>query len=99
MRGTMKIARHRKRVVLVASGILLLTLSACGGGISNSTSNTQQNTAALRFRAAVQAARGNAESVTLRTATDTINRVTPLMIMLTPTSVPIAQAELEGHRT
>jgi hypothetical protein len=45
----------------------------------------------------VQAARGNTESVALRTATDTINRVTPLMIMLTPASVPIAQAELDGH--
>ena len=34
---------------------------------------------------------------TFRTASDIITRVTPLMIMLTPTSVPIAQAELEGQ--
>ena len=32
-----------------------------------------------------------------RTAIDIISRVTPLMIMLTPTSVPIAQAELDGQ--
>jgi hypothetical protein len=36
-------------------------------------------------------------SATLRTANDSITRVTPLMIMLTPTSVPIAHAELDGH--
>ena len=36
-------------------------------------------------------------SVALRTANDSITRVTPLTIMLTPTSVPIAQAELDGH--
>ena len=35
--------------------------------------------------------------VTLRTANDSITRVTPLMIMLTPTRTPIAQAELDGH--
>src|SRR5713226_840767 len=35
--------------------------------------------------------------VTLRTANDSITRVTPLMIMLTPTRMPIAQAELDGH--
>jgi hypothetical protein len=35
--------------------------------------------------------------VTLRTANDSITRVTPLMIMLTPTRTPIAQAELIGH--
>jgi hypothetical protein len=33
----------------------------------------------------------------LRTANDSINRETPLMIILTPTNVPIAQAELDGH--
>ena len=31
----------------------------------------------------------------LRTANDSISRVTPLMIRLTPTNVPIAQLELE----
>src|ERR1700731_3275572 len=36
-------------------------------------------------------------SVALGTAKDSITRVTPLIIMLTPTSVPIAQAELDGH--
>jgi hypothetical protein len=35
--------------------------------------------------------------VSLRTANDSITRVTPLMIMLTPTRMPIAQAELDGH--
>jgi hypothetical protein len=35
--------------------------------------------------------------VTLRTANDSITRVAPLMIMLTPTRTPIAQAELIGH--
>ncbi len=35
--------------------------------------------------------------VTLRTANDSITRVTPLMIMLTPTRIPIAQKELNGH--
>ncbi len=35
--------------------------------------------------------------VTLRSANDSITRVTPLMIMLTPTRTPIAQAELDGH--
>jgi len=35
--------------------------------------------------------------VTLRTANDIITRVTPLMIMLTPTRIPIAQKELNGH--
>jgi len=35
--------------------------------------------------------------VNLRTANDSITRVTPLMIMLTPTRTPIAQAELDGH--
>jgi hypothetical protein len=35
--------------------------------------------------------------VARRTANDSITRVTPLMIMLTPTKVPIAQAELDGH--
>lgn len=33
----------------------------------------------------------------LRSAIDNITRATPLMIMLMPTSVPIAQAELDGH--
>ncbi len=37
-------------------------------------------------------------AVALRTANDSITRVTPLMIMLTPTNVPIAQTELDGHR-
>jgi hypothetical protein len=36
-------------------------------------------------------------AVILRTASDNITPVTPLMIMLTPTSVPIAQAELDGQ--
>ena len=36
-------------------------------------------------------------AVTLRTANDSITRVRPLMIMLTPTKVPIAQPELDGH--
>ena len=38
-----------------------------------------------------------AAAATFRTASDSITRVTPLIIMLTPTSVPIAQAELDGH--
>jgi hypothetical protein len=38
-----------------------------------------------------------AAAATLRTANENIARVTPLIIMLTPTSVPIAQTELEGH--
>jgi hypothetical protein len=33
----------------------------------------------------------------LRTANDIAVRATPLMIMLTPTRVPIAHAELDGH--
>lgn len=33
----------------------------------------------------------------LRTANDSISRVMPLMIRLTPTNVPIAQLELDGH--
>jgi hypothetical protein len=33
----------------------------------------------------------------LRVAIENITRVMPLIIMLTPTSVPIAHAELEGH--
>jgi len=33
----------------------------------------------------------------LRTANDSISRVTPLTIKLTPTNVPIAQLELDGH--
>ena len=32
-----------------------------------------------------------------RTANANINRVTPLMIMLMPTNVPIAHLELDGH--
>ena len=41
---------------------------------------------------------GYAIAVTaLRTANDSITRVAPLRIMLTPTKVPIAQAELDGH--
>ncbi len=35
--------------------------------------------------------------VALRTASDSITRVMPLMIMLTPTKMPIAQTELNGH--
>ena len=35
--------------------------------------------------------------VALRTANESITRVTPLMIKLMPTSVPITQAELDGH--
>jgi hypothetical protein len=34
-----------------------------------------------------------------RTASDSISRVIPLMIMLMPTSVPIAHTELEGQCT
>ena len=40
---------------------------------------------------------GDMTFVALRTASDSITRATPLMIRLTPTSVPIAQAELDGH--
>ena len=36
-------------------------------------------------------------AVALRTANDSITLATPLMIMLTPTKVPIAQTELDGH--
>jgi hypothetical protein len=36
-------------------------------------------------------------SAALRTANETITRVTPLKMRLTPTKVPIAQAELDGH--
>ena len=36
-------------------------------------------------------------SIAWRTAHDIITRATPLKIMLMPTSVPIAQAELDGH--
>ena len=39
----------------------------------------------------------HAAAATLRTANENITRVTPLIIMLTPTNVPIAQTELEGH--
>jgi hypothetical protein len=35
--------------------------------------------------------------VALRTANDIITRATPLKIMLIPTSVPMAHAELDGH--
>lgn len=38
-----------------------------------------------------------AAAVALRTASESITRVTPLIIMLTPTKVPIAQTELDGH--
>jgi hypothetical protein len=37
------------------------------------------------------------DEVAFRTASDSITRVTPLMIMLTPTRTPIAHAELDGH--
>jgi hypothetical protein len=37
--------------------------------------------------------------VSLRTAIDSMTRVNPLIIMLIPTSVPMAQAELDGHCT
>lgn len=33
----------------------------------------------------------------LRTANDSMTRVMPLIIKLTPTKVPIAQAALDGH--
>jgi len=36
-------------------------------------------------------------AATLRTANENITRVKPLIIMLTPTNVPIAHIELEGH--
>src|SRR5579864_1810493 len=36
-------------------------------------------------------------ATTLRTASDRETRAIPLKIMLTPTRVPIAQAELDGH--
>jgi hypothetical protein len=36
-------------------------------------------------------------TVVLRTARDNITALMPLMTMLTPTSVPIAQAELDGQ--
>lgn len=39
----------------------------------------------------------HASAGTLRTANDSITRLTPLMIMLTPTKTPIAHAELDGH--
>jgi hypothetical protein len=39
----------------------------------------------------------DADDVALRTANETITRVTPLKMRLTPTKVPIAQAELDGH--
>jgi hypothetical protein len=35
--------------------------------------------------------------VSLRNANDSITRASPLMSKLTPTSVPIAHSELEGH--
>jgi hypothetical protein len=37
------------------------------------------------------------EPVTLRTANENITREMPLKIMLIPTNVPIAQAELVAH--
>ena len=45
-----KVANHRMKFALVASaaGGLLLVLSACGGGMSNSTSTPSQSTAALQ---------------------------------------------------
>jgi hypothetical protein len=36
-------------------------------------------------------------ATTLRTASDRDTRAMPLRIKLTPTRVPIAQAELDGH--
>jgi hypothetical protein len=36
-------------------------------------------------------------AVILRAARDSITRVMPLMIMLTPTNVPSAQIELDGQ--
>jgi hypothetical protein len=36
---------------------------------------------------------------TFRTASDSMIRVTPLIIMLIPTSVPIAHTELDGQCT
>ena len=38
-----------------------------------------------------------AAAAVLRTAIDNITRETPLINILTPTNVPIAQAELDGH--
>jgi len=38
-----------------------------------------------------------ADPVARRTVNDSITRESPLMIMLTPTSVPIAHNELDGH--
>ena len=49
------------------------------------------------LRSLVPNERHAAAAATLRTANENITRVTPLIIMLTPTSVPIAQTELEGH--
>lgn len=40
---------------------------------------------------------GDMDAVALRTVEATITRVTPLKMRLTPTKVPIAQAELDGH--
>jgi hypothetical protein len=37
------------------------------------------------------------DAVTLRTASESITRETPLIIILTPTRMPIAQTELDGH--
>jgi hypothetical protein len=50
-----------------------------------------RNPHALLFRTT------HAAAATLRTANENITRVTPLIIMLTPISVPIAHTELEGH--
>ncbi len=40
---------------------------------------------------------GDMTSVALRTANDIITRAMPLKIRLTPTRVPMAHAELDGH--
>ena len=50
----MNMASHRMRFALVASaaGVLLLVLSACGGGMSNSTSTPSQSTATLQVNIA-----------------------------------------------
>ena len=52
----------------------------------------------MRYKFGNYAANVGATLAPLRTAQDTNTRVTPLKIILTPTSVPIAQAELDGHR-
>lgn len=52
----------------------------------------------LKLSTPVCAVARHAVAAILRTAKENITRVTPLIIILTPTKVPIAQTELEGHR-